>query len=157
MLVDTLKWQLNMSASALGLNLEGITDDEALRQPEPGGNCLNWVAGHILASREGMLAQLGEERVWDPELAARYTRGSAPVSSADDAPVTLTRIRQDLEQSKARFIAGLDRLTPADLEALVKGDQTLADRLAFLLFHETYHVGQSGLLRRLIGKQGAIR
>lgn len=157
MLIDTLKWQLNMSASALGLNLEGVTDDEALLQPEPAGNCLNWVAGHILASREGTLEQLGEARVWDPDVSARYTRGSAPVGSADDALVSLTRIRRDLEQSQARFLAGLDRLTPADLEAPVKGDQTFADRLAFLLFHETYHVGQTGLLRRLIGKPGAIR
>ena len=33
---------------------------------------------------------------------------------------------------------------------------TLGWRLAFLQFHEAYHAGQLGLLRRLLGKDGAI-
>ena len=32
----------------------------------------------------------------------------------------------------------------------------LGDRLSFLQFHETYHAGQTGILRRLAGKKGAI-
>jgi uncharacterized damage-inducible protein DinB len=37
------------------------------------------------------------------------------------------------------------------------GKETVGDQLAFLQFHEAYHIGQAGLLRRLAGKDGAIR
>ena len=26
-------------------NLEGLSEDDGFKQPSPGGNCLNWVAG----------------------------------------------------------------------------------------------------------------
>ena len=35
-------------------------------------------------------------------------------------------------------------------------DGTKLDKLAFLQFHEAYHSGQLGLLRRIVGKPGAI-
>lgn len=32
----------------LRLNVAGLTHEESLIQPRPGGNCLNWVMGHLL-------------------------------------------------------------------------------------------------------------
>jgi hypothetical protein len=37
------------------------------------------------------------------------------------------------------------------------GSSTLQGGAHFLHFHETYHIGQTALLRRLAGKPGAIR
>jgi hypothetical protein len=37
---------------------------------------------------------------------------------------------------------------------LVGGGRTLEDGLHFLHFHETYHLGQIGLLRRILGHPG---
>jgi hypothetical protein len=44
-------------------------------------------------------------------------------------------------------------------EQLAHGDAngTLGDKLGFLQFHEAYHAGQIGLLRRLVGKEGKIQ
>ena len=35
-------------------------------------------------------------------------------------------------------------------------DETIGSLLAGLSFHEAYHAGQIGLLRRIVGKQGAL-
>jgi len=37
------------------------------------------------------------------------------------------------------------------------GNKTVGNQLAFFQFHEAYHAGQVGLLRRLAGKEGALR
>jgi|GEM_PF-4157679 len=36
-------------------------------------------------------------------------------------------------------------------------DKDLLEQLTFLGFHETYHLGQIGLIRKLLGKEGAIK
>jgi hypothetical protein len=36
-------------------------------------------------------------------------------------------------------------------------DETVGSNLATFVFHESYHVGQTGVLRRVAGKQGVIK
>ncbi|MCP3997209.1 MAG: DinB family protein, partial [bacterium] len=54
-------------------------------------------------------------------------------------------------------------LTDEDLDAAspikyLKGeDEIIGTMLTTFLFHESYHVGQTGLLRRIAGNEGAIR
>lgn len=156
MLAATLKFQFTTHARMLDRNLGGITDEEALIQPAGGGNCLNWVLGHIVASREPILSLLGEALDWDPTFVRRYERGSAPVASAADALAPLAEIREAFTRSQERLLRGLDTISPEELEEAV-GDDTRGQRLAFLQLHEAYHIGQTGLLRRLVGKSGAIQ
>ena len=85
MIAATLTKLFEINHHAIKVNADGITDAEALIQPEPGGNCMNWIIGHILASREGMLRLLGEPTVLSPEMAERYKRGSAPITKANHA------------------------------------------------------------------------
>lgn len=47
-------------------------------------------------------------------------------------------------------------MPPADFERKLENGN-VGERLAFLQFHESYHAGQVGLLRRLLGKDGVIR
>ncbi len=60
------------------------------------------------------------------------------------------------DDSQDTILAALERTTEADLAAS-HAKETVGQRLAFLQFHEAYHIGQIGLLRRLLGKPGAIR
>ena len=145
-----------ISHQALHVNLEGVTDEEALRQPRPGGNCLNWTVGHIVASRNGVLHALGHELAWTPEEAARYKRGSAPITGPGEGK-PLHQLVLDLDRSHQRIQAGLGAKTEADLAKPYSDKQTIGEWIAFLHFHEAYHVGQTGLLRRIAGKEGAIR
>jgi uncharacterized damage-inducible protein DinB len=55
--------------------------------------------------------------------------------------------------------AALPRLTADDLARMVRdhrGEITLANRLFFLYFHETYHTGQTELLRQLAGTDDKV-
>jgi uncharacterized damage-inducible protein DinB len=144
------------SHMSLTRNLEGITHEESLQAPEPGGNSLNWVLGHMLYHRNVVMKLLNQPPVWDPEKAARYARGSAPLGP-DDNPERLESIRAELDRSQAPLVAALEACTAEELAASVDNGNSLAHRLIQLGFHEGYHGGQISLLRRLLGHTGAIQ
>jgi uncharacterized damage-inducible protein DinB len=145
----------------LGMNTNGLTHEDSLRQPTPGGNCMNWVLGHIVANRNTILKALGQEPIWTEKTAEPYQRGSAPLTGESDA-IPLEQILEDLNASQERILGALDRMDPERLSGppppdLTKDkDETLGSLLTVLGFHEAYHAGQTGLLRRLLGKPGAI-
>jgi len=152
----------HISHYAITVNLEGFSNEESLRQPPGGGNCSNWVLGHIVASRNGILRILNEEPALHPAVAERYKRGSQPIGHERDA-AHLEILVQALEDSQRRILAALGRATDLDMAkpaaepAIPGGDPSVGGQLSFLHFHESYHSGQLGLLRRLAGKAGAIR
>ena len=152
---DTLLKLFDYNVKVIAANLEGITHQESLLQPQPGGNCPNWVLGHIVANRNGIMALIGEDPVWSEEQAAPYRRGSAPLTDESTA-LPLDQMLADLKASQDKLIAGLQRMPVEELEATLE-DGTRYEQLAFLQFHEAYHAGQLGLLRRLGGKPGAIK
>jgi uncharacterized damage-inducible protein DinB len=139
-------------------NLEGITEDESMSQPAGGGNCLNWVLGHIVATRHGALQLLGAKGIWSTAEIDRYKRGSQPVSTAAEAKpweelrAAETRTRQIL----AEVLKGASQETlDAEVEDKTFGATVGANLLA-LQWHEGYHAGQLGVLRRTAGKAGAL-
>ncbi len=161
MTIEDLKWLYTLNYSVLKVNLEEITPDESLFNPQPGGNCINWVVGHLLRSRQFILKLVNNE--WNlPEGAADlYKRGSKGNTSELFLPFEQLLAMWDVAQTK--LTEGLDSLSPTELaeETPPFGDfgkpDTRERRLLFLHFHESYHTGQLGLLRRLVGKEGAIR
>jgi uncharacterized damage-inducible protein DinB len=71
--------------------------------------------------------------------------------------------RRTCDTQTERFQAGLAMLTPEALERPMPGPdsggeltETLRSLLATILFHQGYHAGQTGVLRRIAGKPGAI-
>ena len=143
-----------VDAYAFGVNVKGLSHEDSMVQPPAGGNCLNWVAAHIVASRGAILDLLGEAQVWDTDRNDRFKRGSRPVQDTKDS-LPFDSIVADFRRSQERIQAGLARLSDEELIEK-RGDDTLADKLHFLQFHEAYHIGQAGLLRRMAGKECAI-
>jgi uncharacterized damage-inducible protein DinB len=154
MSVEALQKLFGINHRALELNVKGLSHEESLIQPPRGGNCLNWVAGHVVANRNFILGLVGEQPIWSEAEMEAYKRGSAPIKDSSRAR-KFEDIVADFTRSQERLRAGLSRLTEEDL-ARKKGDETVGDTLHFLQFHEAYHVGQMGLLRRMAGKEGAI-
>ena len=150
---EGLKMLFGYNHYAIGVNARDLTHQESLRGPEPGGNCANWVLGHIVHTRGAILGLLGEKPVWDPAESERYKRGSAPITDAEAKP--FPEILGALDRSQERILAGLERMKPEEMGS--GGEGTLAGKLATLQFHEAYHAGQLGLLRRIAGKKGAIQ
>lgn len=152
---DILKQLFEYNKYCIEVNTEGLTQADSLIQPQPAGNCLNWTLGHIVASRQGILALLQQPQNWDKRDSARYTRGSQPIVHADGA-FTLERLLTDFQCSQDGVLRGLSKLTQHDFDKQLD-QKTLGEKVSFLYFHETYHVGQVGLLRRMAGKPGVIR
>jgi uncharacterized damage-inducible protein DinB len=137
------------------MQTEGLTHADSVLQPPFRGNCLNWVLGHIIVSRNQILDRLASSSLgWDKEDLARYERQSEPITQAEQA-LPLGRLLTTLDRSQELLLASFETTTPATWETLVE-DESLADWVAFLHWHETYHVGQLELLRQLAGTNDKI-
>ena len=152
--------QFEFNHRAAHRNLNSVTHEESLVHPTPAGNCANWVLGHIVATRNLVMQALGEPEVWTSDQAAPYQRGAAAPLAGDRAE-RFEDILAALDRSQSLVIARIGALQDEDITRTVPAigpldASTLGERLAALSFHEAYHVGQFGLLRRLLGKAGAI-
>ncbi len=161
MSLEPLAVQLKYTHYVLMKNLEGITEEEALITPESGGNCANWVVGHILEGRNGLLKMLGEAPLWDDAKAAPYKRGATgAMDPATTVPVAA--LLAAFSGCQDTLVAGLKRFDPERLDEKApwsptnNPDETFGSLMAGVVFHEAYHVGQTGVLRRVMGKAGAV-
>lgn len=160
--VEEFQSQARRIDRVVRLNVRGVTQAESLVQPRPAGNCMNWVVGHILGIYdEWTLPLLGEDSVLARGTLSRYARGTPPLRDAAEA-LELQELLTAWDEAVRRIDAGLAGLTP---KALVRPaphspngnpDETVRSFLTGTFFHQAYHAGQLGLLRRLTGKEGAI-
>ncbi len=137
----------------VALQLRGVTHEESLINPPFRGNCLNWVLGHLVFSRTGVLRFLQESVPWTKEEAQPYTSESDPLTA--DKALPLEQILEFLEISQTRLRAGLSKVSAEELDAPA-GEGTREDRISFAQWHETYHLGQLELLRQLTGKDDQV-
>ncbi len=149
--------QFGFNQFVIRTNLDGVSHADSLHQPQPAGNCINWIFGHIVATRNGLLALLGEQPIWSAEEAKNYVRGTEPIRAAGGAH-ELEKIRDSFEQSQETIIAALLRMSPEEFAGQpAGGEETIAEKVATLSFHESYHAGQLGIMRRLLGRKGQIQ
>jgi len=133
---------------------KGLTHTQALIQPPYNINCMNWVLGHILASRDDVLAMVGA----DPLLGARagpYKRESEPITEDGPGVVSLDDLIDLVGKSQHALAAALSA-SGDTLTAQIEDEETLAERIRFSLWHDTYHTGQTDLLRQMSGMNDAI-
>lgn len=142
-------------------NTEGISHADSLVQPKPGGNSMNWVVGHLLCVYNKILPGLGQSPLPDSERLQRYDRGSSPIQ--DHEALDFTTLLTSIEEAARRFDAGMDSLQPEALDRKApfsprnNPEETLRSLVTIFLFHQAYHAGQTGILRRVIGKPGAVK
>ena len=134
--------------------LTGLTHAASLVQPLSGGNCLNRVLGHIVYyGRESVLGCLGEQVPWTQAESARYYKHSEPITRQEQA-LPLEQIIEALERSQALILAALQRLSEAELNEQLD-EETRAEKIRGLQWHETYHAGQLELLGQLARSSAA--
>jgi len=136
---------------------EGLTHEESLLQ-HPNGNCLNWVVGHIVLSRDDILEVLGEPRAAGTTV-ARYGRGSEPITGDGEGVLPLPQLLELLGQSQAHLEATLSHMDADALARKSESDErgrTLGQIGFFFYFHDTYHVGQVELFRQLAGRDDKL-
>ena len=160
-MTEAVTGQLELSKLLLDLNVEGVTHEESLIGPRPGGNCLNWVVGHLVSAYDLLLPAIGGERVWDDERLALYNRGTDPITPERAAP--FEELVTDFATAHRRVVERLAALTPEELATpapyspISNPEETIGSLLGLVAFHQSYHVGQTGVLRRVAGHPGAAR
>jgi uncharacterized damage-inducible protein DinB len=147
-----LALQFKLNGGLMKSALDGLPAADLWRRPTDQNNPILWIFGHVVATRAGLAATLGE--TIDIGWGTKFARGAA-LLAADQYPAVqeIERVNRDVvERLKQRFAA----LTDADLAApatvsYLPGVKTLAEQIAFYAFHESYHVGQMAYVRKSLG------
>lgn len=159
--IEVLRNNARTTHKVVRLNVDGLTQQDSLIQPTPGGNCLNWVLGHLVCVYDEILPLLGQKPVLKPGALKRYARGTPPLQGAEEA-LHLNDLLAAWDEAANRVDAGLASLSTETLDARAprsptnNPEETVRSLLAIVSFHQAYHAGQTGLLPRLAGKSGAI-
>ncbi len=154
---EALQTQYGFFYQILGANLDGLDADQSMKQPQPAGNCANWILGHMVQAHNRVMGLVNQEPVWaDPSL----DRTSDAIVSPDQALDWDTMVAR-LLGSKDRMMMGLGALSEAQLDEGGFSDPfgnptTRGQLLNLMAVHQNYHAGQLGLSRRLVGLPGAI-
>lgn len=135
------------------MQVKDVTTEESLALPPAGGNCMNWVIGHIIVHRDIALRSLGEAPVLDERETEIYKRESERLTDPELA-LPLSTLMERLESSRQRLQVALEQSTPEvlDQQPDPSGKRTVGEILRMLQWHETYHTGQLELLRHMAGK-----
>ena len=129
-----------------------VSAKDWFRQPGGDSNHLMWVTGHIIWSRGNVLRALNAE--WTLPWPALFERG---VSLTDQTKYpSVDEVRSAWHEVSAKLGSSL-AAAPADFlaKSAPQGPPSLDGKIsglvAFLGYHETYHVGQISYLRKWLG------
>jgi len=131
---------------------QGVPAEQWLTWPGEDSNHLLWIAGHVVVHRGFVLKVLGSE--WTSPWRALFVRGTK-LSATDQYPNP-----EEIQRTWGEVTRSLtDALATASPEILGKPslpktpsfDGTIGGTVAFLSFHESYHLGQMGYLRKWLG------
>lgn len=138
---------------ALFLNaLDGLDDATGRRTVGRSARRIDHVAAHLLDARGSLGTLVGLDVRHD--LMAVLAEASSFEALGDHAPLSAVRAAWvDLSPALTARLESLDpvQLTEPSSHAYPISDRSLLGAVTFLLQHESYHLGQLGLLRRELG------
>jgi hypothetical protein len=142
------------------MQAEGLSHQDSLLQLPFRVNCLNWVVGHLVTNRLSVLRLIAARPPFDPELVSRYERESEPICEDGPGVLPLAELIDLLEQVQAQIAALLADITEEELSRetafIGSRERPISYWLFFFYFHDTYHVGQTEILRQAAGKDDKI-
>jgi hypothetical protein len=128
--------------------IEGIKHQESIYQPPFGGNCVNWILGHIIVARCNFMMMLEIPSIWDMAQCRLYIPGSIPITGENDA-ILFETLCVDFDNTQEQLLMALDQVLKEKLQE-TSGEKTIGEHLAFYNSHEAYHAGQLELLRQML-------
>jgi len=136
--------------------IQGVPPDRLFARPGDDSNHLMWIAGHVVVHRALVLKILGQE--WAAPWEGLFVRGSKLM--APEQYPGIEEIMQAWDDVSGRLASSLAGASPEALaQPVSKGptlDGKISGKIAFLSFHESYHVGQMAYLRKWLGFGQAV-
>ncbi len=152
--MESLLTVFRTSTKILNVSLAGLSDDVArVRSRGDEGPSISWTLGHLLDSRIKILALLGDERPnpWHEQF------GDTPATDGEGYPTIVSMLAEwawlnaMLETAASASSAAIEQPLGS---AGIHGESNVRDRLAFLAWHEGYHLGVIGAARKAAGLLG---
>src|ERR1043166_7888178 len=130
----------------------GLTDEQARARPSAAANSAAFVAAHVADSRFFLLKMLGAAR---PCPLGGDPGGRKAIGETTEWP-SRAQVQEAWTEAAHALRDRLAAMTPADLDARADSgfpieDQSVLGVLTFLVQHDSYHVGQLSLLRKIAG------
>ncbi len=137
--------------------LTGLTREQGLARLAGDANPLLWIAAHLTTTRYGFAQLIGLhlERPWG----GAFARGSevGDLTKIPDAAEILAA----WDALRGPLTTRLHELGDAELDApaprnFPTSDKSVLGGVAFLAYHEAYHIGQIALVRKSLGLGGLV-
>jgi uncharacterized damage-inducible protein DinB len=144
----------NLSDRILATSIQDLSDQDARARSRAGaGPSVAWIIGHLCHFKIQVLELLGQSRT-NP-FAAQFERTAA---SDGEAYPPLTELVSTFSALNSEVCSALES-SAARLETTVPGgglhqERTLLDAILFFAWHEAYHIGALGAIRRDMGRRG---
>ena len=148
----TLMGSFGMTDYLIPMVLEDLTDDEArLRARDGRGPSVAWTVGHLMHYRYYIMNTLGEAR--ENPYGDTFTKSA---SDGSDYPTVGELVEQWAALAKD-FQAAVLSKSEDDWNGPGDGahnEKSLRDQITFFAWHEGYHLGALGALRKSMGHLG---
>lgn len=142
--------------------IAGISDEESNQCISDPMNSVKWLAGHLLWANAN-LANIGGANIevkWRDHFHTKQGGSEADFNAPKSELPTLEEIKNKWNADTAIIRKGLESLPDEALNTVIEVrhpiapfDNTLAGLWAFINDHQSYHIGQIGILRRALGKE----
>jgi DinB superfamily len=140
--------------------LDGISEQDGRKTIDGHTNSLEWLAGHLITGRTRNIGRLGIQ-VEPYKYLDQFINPSIPPPNAlaFDPKTNYASLTEciDLWNSYADiFMGGLTKVDENTLKNEIPfsvpiGGNTVEDALAFVVIHESYHIGQMSIIRNSLG------
>lgn len=142
-----------MSNSILATGIKDLTDESARQRSRNGaGPSIAWTIGHLCHYKIKMLGLLGAPR--DNPFAAQFEHvaatDGADYPSLEDLAARFSALNADV---CAALAASPDRLNAPMPGGGPHSEKRVIDTVLFLTWHEAYHIGAIGAIRREQGRK----
>ena len=151
----SLKAQFDFHTRLFNNVTEEISDNESGIRNSEHINNMKWIAGHLLNTRLGGMSRIAGLQP-DNSYDAQFGRGNSFDPNASYPPIE--EIREKWQATAAAIGEGIANM-PEEVAASKSpsqapiADDTILGLAAFFVSHEGYHIGQLGMLRKMIGKE----
>jgi hypothetical protein len=152
-LIEIVKLDTRLFEKALG----GLDRGVVVRRLVEHGNPMIWIAAHLAWARCGMASMLGDKPPFP--LPDAFGRGAVVPEEAKlpqtEHVLAAWRDVSDVLTKRLTEASGAQLAAPAPRSFPI-ADKSVLGGIAFLLYHEGYHIGQMALMRKSLGLPGLV-